>query len=90
MPLTFEQPPRTDVPTVPTREEIADALRERRSSHPAAQSWAIVLRCDRAARAAAAVERITSGKEYGAGFEAVARRVGPEHRVYARFVGAAK
>lgn len=81
MGLTFENPPRDDVPTVPTREEIAKELRDNR------RRWAIVLRCDRAARAASAVDRITSGKEYGAGYEAVARRVGPEHRVYARFVG---
>lgn len=81
MGLTFENPPRNDVPHVPTREEIAKELR----ANP--RKWAIVLRCDRAARAASAVERITSGREYGAGYEAVARRVGPEHRVYARFVG---
>lgn len=81
MGLAFENPPRDDVPTVPTREEIGQELRDNR------RKWAIVLRCDRAARAASAVDRITSGKEYGAGFEAVARRVGPEHRVYARFVG---
>lgn len=78
--LTWEKPPTRDRPDVPTREQIAEALSR------APQHWAVVLRADRAVRAASAVERITTGREYGEGFEAVARRVGPEHRVYARCV----
>lgn len=65
---------------LPTREQIAEALSR------APQHWAVVLRADRAVRAASAVERINTGREYGEGFEAVARRAGPEHRVYARCV----
>ena len=80
--LTWEEPPGADDPATPTREDIAGALCKR------AGRWAVVGRHDRAARAASHVERINSGREYGAGFDAVHRRVGPEHRVYARKAGA--
>lgn len=76
--LTWEDPPSGDSPAVPTRQEIAGELAVRFGR------WAVVARHDRAARAAAHVERILDGREYGQGFEAVARRVGNEHRVYAR------
>jgi hypothetical protein len=76
--LTFEEPPATDSPTLPTREEIRAALDARPGE------WAVVSRHDRAARAAGHVERIMSGREYGAGYVALARRVGNEHRVYAQ------
>lgn len=78
--LTWDKPPLTDDPTVPTRIEIGAALVERRGE------WAIVARHDRAARAATMVARILDGTEYGPGFRAVARRVGNEHRVYAVFL----
>jgi hypothetical protein len=78
--LTFANPPSFDDPSVPTRDEIAAALTAN------AGQFAIVARHDRSARAATHAERIESGKEYGSGFEAVARQVGPEHRVYARKV----
>jgi hypothetical protein len=78
MPLTFEDPPAEDDPTQPSKMEIAAEL----DSHPG--KWAIVARCDREMRATAQMIRIATGKEYGSGFEAVARRVGNEHRVYAR------
>jgi hypothetical protein len=76
--LTWETPPDHDDPVVPSRAEIAAALSKR------VGRWAVVGRHDRAARAEAHAERINSGKEYGAGFVAVHRRVGPEHRVFAR------
>lgn len=76
--VTWEEPPGTDLPEVPSREQIAAAL-TRRSGR-----WAIVARHDRVARAQSQVERIESGREYGAGFEAMHRRVANEHRVYAR------
>jgi hypothetical protein len=75
--LTWEHPPFKDDPTVPTREQIGAALAERPGQ------YAIVARHDRAARAQAHVERIRSGREYGEGFQALPRRVGNEHRVYA-------
>lgn len=75
---SWGNPPTVDDPRVPTRDEIAAALTRRRCE------WAIVARHDRAARAAAHVGRITAGREYGGGYEAVARRIGNEHRVYAR------
>jgi hypothetical protein len=76
--LTWEEPPVYDDPTTLTRAEIGKTL----DSRPG--RWAIVARADRAARAAAMVERINSGREYGSGYDAIARQVGPEHRVYAR------
>jgi hypothetical protein len=76
--LTFETPPETDNPYALTRDDIAKLLLERPGN------WAIVARHDRAARATAMVERVMLGREYGEGFEATARRVGNEHRVYAR------
>jgi hypothetical protein len=75
--VTWEEPPDADMPDVPTREQIAAALSRR------AGRWAIVARHDRAARAEAHVQRIVAGREFGAGFEAVHRRVANEHRVYA-------
>ncbi len=79
--LTWDEPPATDVTTTPSATDIADSLRARPGK------WAIVSYVDRAARAAGTVERIEAGTEYGPGFEAVNRRVGNQHRVYARFVG---
>lgn len=78
--ITFENPPAADEPQIPSRSEIAAALTKRSGK------WAVVARHDRSSRAAAQAERINSGREYGTGFEAVARQVGPDHRVYARFV----
>ncbi len=78
MDLTFETPPKHDDPTTPSREQIAEALTARPGE------WAVVARHDRAARASAHGDRINTGTEYGAGFKAVVRRVGNEHRVYAR------
>ena len=75
--LSWENPPTIDDPTLPTREEIAEMLTQRRGT------WAVVARHDRAARCAAHVVRIADGREYGDGFTAVARCVGNEHRVYA-------
>jgi hypothetical protein len=79
--LTWQNPPDLDDPSVPTRTEIAAALASKPSR------WAIVARHDRAVRAAGHVDRINSGREYGAGFEATARIIGNEHRVYARHIG---
>ena len=81
MVVEWENPPTGDDPYMPTREEIGKAL-----THSAGR-WAVVARHDRAARAATHVERIENGREYGPGFAAVARRVGNEHRVYARYIG---
>lgn len=78
--ITFDSPPEHDDPSTITRDEITAALSKRPGK------WAIVARHDRAARATSHVERIQSGREYGAGFESVARIVGNEHRVYARFI----
>lgn len=79
--LTWDNPPDLDDPTVAAREDIAVSLQRRIGK------WAIVAWCDRAARAASIVERVNDGREYGDGFEATARRVGNQHRVYARSVG---
>lgn len=79
--LTWDTPPDDDDPSSPAREDVAASLRRR------PEKWAIVAWCDRAARAASIVERIGDGREYGDGFEATARRVGNQHRVYARSVG---
>lgn len=76
--LSFEEPPFADDASVPSRDEIGAALTVKRGR------FAIVARHDRAARAAAHVDRINDGREYGAGFDALVRRVGNEHRVYAR------
>lgn len=76
--LSWETPPRGDDASVPSRDEIGAALAARRGQ------WAIVARHDRAARAAAHADRVNEGREYGGGFDAVVRRVGNEHRVYAR------
>lgn len=62
----------------PTSAVIATALAGRSGE------WAIVAICDRQARADALVGRISSGKEYGAGYSAVVRKVGGQIRVYAR------
>jgi hypothetical protein len=80
MGLTFENPPAEDDPSVPTRDEVAAALKRR------AGKWAVVARQDRLVRAEAHVDRINSGREYGGGFEGLVRKVGSEHRVYARWV----
>jgi hypothetical protein len=80
--LTWEDPSAQDQPEVPTRPQIGALL----AANPG-QS-AIVARHDRAARAVSHVERIVSGREYGDGYAAVARRVGNEHRVYATCVAA--
>lgn len=80
MGLTFENPPAEDDPSVPSREQVAAALTRR------AGKWAVVARQDRLVRAEGHVERINAGREYGAGFEALVRKVGSEHRVYARKV----
>lgn len=79
--MTWEEPPAYDNPSVPTREEFAKAL----SARPG--RWAVVARQDRLVRAEGHAERINSGREYGAGFEGLVRKVGSEHRVYARKVG---
>lgn len=76
--LPWEEPPANDSPDVPTANDIASSLARRPGK------WAIVAFCDRAARATAMADRINSGREYGAGYDAVARRVGNQHRVYAR------
>jgi hypothetical protein len=82
MGITWETPPEGDDPTIPTREEIAAALTRR------AGRWAVVARQDRLVRAEGHADRINSGREYGAGFEGLVRKVGSEHRVYARKVPA--
>lgn len=79
--ITFENPPAEDDPFTPSRDDVAKELIANR------RRWAVVARHDRAARAATHVDRIADGREYGEPFEAVARRVGNEHRVYARYVG---
>ncbi|MET0496395.1 MAG: hypothetical protein ABW000_24980 [Actinoplanes sp.] len=75
--LTWEPVPAQSDLTVPTKAQIAAALTTRRGQS------AIVARHDRAARATAQVQRITDGREFGTGFAAAARQIGPEHRVYA-------
>lgn len=80
MGITWETPPEGDDPSIPSREEIGAALSRR------AGRWAVVARQDRLVRAEGHAERINAGKEYGAGFEGVVRKVGSEHRVYARKV----
>lgn len=70
--------PDTDDPSTPDRDALGAALAKKPGR------WAIVGRHDRAARAATHAERIESGREYGNGFESAVRRVGNEHRVYAR------
>ncbi|MEU4220364.1 hypothetical protein [Actinoplanes sp. NPDC026623] len=75
--LTWERVPAQSDPTVPTKTQLAAALTARRGQS------AIVARHDRVARAAAQVERINDGREFGTGFEAIARQIGSEHRVYA-------
>jgi hypothetical protein len=77
--LTFENPPATDIPA-PTTADIRSAL----ASHPG--MWAVVYRADRLQRAEALAARITDGAAYGAGHEAIVRKVGAECRVYARYV----
>lgn len=77
--LTFEEPPERDAPA-PTHTQIAQALTRRPGR------WAVVYRADRLARAERTVESINSGLLYGDGFEALARKVGAECRVYARKV----
>lgn len=79
--LTWDTPPEYDDPQSPTREQIGLALSRRPGK------WAIVAYADRATRAATAADRINTGREYGEGFEAVVRRVGNQHRTYARYVG---
>lgn len=76
--LTYEDPPDENDATVPTREDIGREL------FANAGKWAIVARHDRAERAIAHAQRIVEGREYGPLFDAVNRRVGNEHRVYAR------
>lgn len=78
--VEWQDPPADDDASLPTREALAAALRKRPGK------WAIVARVDRAARAESTRDRIESGREYGPGFEAVIRRVGNEHRVYARLI----
>ena len=79
--ITWEELPESDDASVPTREDNAKALKRRPGK------WGIIARCDRRARAETMAERINSGKEFGPGYEAENRQKGPEHRVYARFVG---
>lgn len=81
--LTFENPPSNES-LVMTREDIANELRSRPGK------WAVVSRPDRVARAEATAERISSGKEFGPGFEATVRAAGDRSdvRVYARKVSA--
>lgn len=78
--VTWEVPPDGDLPGVPSRGDIARALKRRPGV------WAIVARHDRVLRAESQVSRIGDGREYGEGFEALHRRVGNEHRVYARWL----
>lgn len=68
--------------------EIAAALKQRPGE------WAVVRRTDTANKSGAAAQAIRSGRlrayaPTGA-YEAVARTVDGEHRVYARYVGGAK
>lgn len=81
--FSVEPLPDADDPTTPTRAETAQFLADGRRKG----KWVIVARCDRAARSATMAARINSGREYGEGYEAQARQIGPEHRVYARFIG---
>ena len=78
--VSWEKPPRADMPHVQTREQIGAEL----AANP--REWAVVARHDRAARAETHAARIESGREYGQGFEARYVQVGNEHRVYARKV----
>lgn len=78
--VSWEKPPARHDVTVPTREGIGKEL----DANPG--QWALVARHDRAVRAEGQVARIESGREFGAGFQAVYRQVGNEHRVYARKV----
>jgi hypothetical protein len=80
--LTWETPPDHDDPAIPSRADVAAALSRRPGR------WAVVARQDRLVRAEGHADRINSGREYGAGFEGLVRKVGSEHRVYARKVGA--
>jgi hypothetical protein len=82
MGLTWETPPDHDDPAIPSRGDVAAALSRRPGR------WAVVARQDRLVRAEGHADRINSGREYGAGFEGLVRKVGSEHRVYARKVGA--
>ncbi len=75
--FTWEPVPPHDDPTIPSKTEIATALKTR-PGHSL-----IVARHDRAARAAAQAQRINEGRDFGPGFTAVARQIGSEHRVYA-------
>ncbi len=70
--------PDSDDPSVPGRELIGAALAKRPGR------YAIVGRHDRITRAETHAARIESGREYGSGYSATVRRVGNEHRVYAR------
>lgn len=79
--VTFENPPARDIDTMPSRQEIAAALADRPGD------WAIVARVDRMPRAIAMSDRIREGREYGAGYAAVVRKIGAEIRVYARYTG---
>lgn len=80
MGLTFEDPPAPGEMALLSRDEIAGALTRRPGK------WAVVSRPDRVARAELTAERINSGREYGAGFEACVRAAGDraDVRVYAR------
>lgn len=79
--LTWEDPPPYDDPQSPTANVAAVALAMMRRPG----KWAIVAYCDRASRSAVIAERINTGREYGSDYEAIARQVGNQHRVYARF-----
>lgn len=80
MRITFEALPQHNDPTVPSKAEVGAMLAE------APGQWAIVARHDRAERATSHRNRVRDGREYGEGFEAEARQIGSEHRVYARKV----
>jgi hypothetical protein len=78
--LTKENPPTHHSAYVPTREEIAKVL----EANPG-ESF-VVGTHDRASRAETMRDRINEGREYGAGFWAVYRQVGRDHKVYAQKV----
>lgn len=85
--IRFQEPPaRSQRPTKRTKhEKIAATLRK----HPA--DWALIAAYSTAASSNSIAYIIRKGKlaayEPAGAFEAVSRRVGDTHRVYARYVG---
>lgn len=83
MTLRWEEPPEQKGGPVHDWRAIGEALRSRPNE------WAMAVICRNSATAGSTALLIRRGRydALGSGFEAVARTVGGEARVYARYVG---